>query len=54
LSGARAWGIGVSKPLVSLLSSGKVELGLLPLGAVGMILVVVAAGTVRPDEQHEC
>jgi MFS family permease len=39
-----ALGIGLGSPLVGYLSGGKVELGLVPIGAAGMILATVAAG----------
>ena len=35
--GMVALGIGLGSPLVGFLSGGKVELGLVPLGALGMI-----------------
>lgn len=40
--GMVALGIGIGSPLVGFLSGGKVELGLVPIGALGMML---AAGT---------
>src|SRR5262249_33720544 len=42
--GMSALGIGLGSPLAGYLSGGKVELGLVPLGAVGMILAAVCAG----------
>jgi MFS family permease len=39
-----ALGVGLGSPLAGFLSGGKVELGLVPLGAVGMILTTVLAG----------
>jgi MFS family permease len=41
--GMVALGIGLGSPLVGFLSGGKVELGLVPLGAVGMIVGAVVA-----------
>src|SRR5262249_13887412 len=41
--GMVALGIGVGSPLVGFLSAGKVELGLIPIGAVGMIVATVTA-----------
>jgi MFS family permease len=41
--GIVALGVGLGSPLAGLFSGGKVELGLVPLGAVGMILATVAA-----------
>jgi MFS family permease len=40
--GMVALGIGLGSPLVGFLSGGKVELGLVPIGAVGMILTALA------------
>ena len=40
---AVALGIGLGSPLVGFLSGGKVELGLLPIGALGMIAATVLA-----------
>jgi MFS family permease len=39
-----ALGVGLGSPLAGSLSAGKVELGLVPLGAVGMILACLLAG----------
>jgi MFS family permease/1-acyl-sn-glycerol-3-phosphate acyltransferase len=39
--GMVALGVGLGSPLAGFLSGGKVELGLVPLGAVGMILSLV-------------
>lgn len=44
--GMSALGIGLGSPLAGWLSGRKVELGLVPLGAVGMILAGVAAAVV--------
>jgi MFS family permease len=41
--GMVALGIGLGSPLVGYLSGKKVELGLVPIGAVGMIVVTVGA-----------
>jgi MFS family permease len=41
--GMVALGIGLGSPLVGFLSGGKVELGLVPIGAVGMIVATVTA-----------
>src|SRR5581483_3233921 len=41
--GMVALGIGIGSPLVGFLSGGKVELGLLPIGAVGMIVAAFTA-----------
>jgi MFS family permease/1-acyl-sn-glycerol-3-phosphate acyltransferase len=38
-----ALGVGLGSPLAGFLSGGKVELGLIPLGAFGMILVGIVA-----------
>jgi MFS family permease len=38
-----ALGVGLGAPLAGFLSSGKVELGLVPIGAVGMILATLVA-----------
>src|SRR5262249_9777775 len=38
-----ALGVGLGSPLAGWLSGGKVELGLVPLGAVGMILATFVA-----------
>jgi len=46
--GMVALGIGIGSPLVGFLSAGKVELGLIPIGALGMTLgTVVAALTLQ-------
>jgi MFS family permease len=44
--GMVALGIGLGSPLVGFLSGGKVELGLVPVGALGMILAAVIAAAV--------
>jgi MFS family permease len=41
--GMVALGIGLGSPLVGYLSGGKVEIGLLPIGAVGMIIAAIMA-----------
>lgn len=41
--GLVALGIGLGSPLVGYLSGGKVELGLIPIGAAGMILATAGA-----------
>jgi MFS family permease len=41
--GMVALGIGLGSPLVGFLSGGKVELGLVPIGAIGMILATTTA-----------
>jgi MFS family permease len=41
--GMVALGIGLGSPLVGFLSGGKVELGLVPIGALGMIVAILAA-----------
>jgi MFS family permease len=41
--GMVALGIGLGSPLVGFLSGGKVELGLVPVGAIGMILATLVA-----------
>src|SRR5262249_35331401 len=38
-----ALGVGLGSPLAGYLSGGKVELGLVPLGTVGMIVALLAA-----------
>ncbi len=43
LFGMVALGIGLGSPLVGYLSGGKVELGLVPLGALGMIVATLLA-----------
>jgi hypothetical protein len=43
LFGMVALGIGLGSPLVGYLSGGKVELGLVPLGALGMIVATLVA-----------
>lgn len=44
--GMVALGIGLGSPLVGFLSGGKVEVGLVPIGALGMILATSVAATV--------
>jgi MFS family permease len=39
-----ALGVGIGSPLAGYLSGGKIELGLVPLGCVGMIAATVLAG----------
>src|SRR5207249_11972957 len=41
--GMVALGIGLGSPLVGFLSGGKVELGMVPVGAVGMVLAALTA-----------
>ena len=41
--GVVALGIGIGSPLVGYLSGGKIELGLVPIGALGMMLATTAA-----------
>ena len=41
--GMVAVGIGVGSPLVGFLSGGKVEVGLVPIGSIGMAIVAAAA-----------
>jgi MFS family permease len=41
--GMVALGIGLGSPFVGFLSGGKVELGLVPIGAIGMILATLVA-----------
>lgn len=41
--GVVALGVGLGSPLAGFLSGGKIELGLVPLGAVGMILSLLVA-----------
>jgi MFS family permease len=41
--GMVALGIGLGSPLVGFLSGGKVELGLVPIGAIGMVLATSVA-----------
>ncbi|HZZ82580.1 MAG TPA: MFS transporter, partial [Gemmataceae bacterium] len=38
-----ALGVGLGSPLAGFLSGGKIELGLVPLGAVGMIIALIIA-----------
>jgi MFS family permease len=42
--GMVALGIGLGSPLVGYLSGGKVEIGLVPIGALGMMLATTVAG----------
>src|SRR5207237_7942248 len=42
--GMVALGIGIGSPLVGYLSGGKVEVGLVPIGALGMMLATTVAG----------
>jgi MFS family permease len=50
--GMTALGIGLGSPLAGFLSGSKVEVGLIPLGAVGMVLATVAASmTVMLDNE---
>jgi MFS family permease len=44
--GLVALGIGIGSPLVGFLSGGKVELGLVPIGAIGMMLATTVAALV--------
>jgi hypothetical protein len=44
--GMVALGIGIGSPLVGFLSGGKVELGLVPIGAVGMIIATMCAAAI--------
>jgi MFS family permease len=44
--GLVALGIGLGSPLVGFLSGGKVELGLVPIGAIGMMLATTVAALV--------
>jgi MFS family permease len=46
LVGMVALGIGAGSPLVGYLSGGKVEVGLVPIGAIGMTLATVVAAFV--------
>ena len=46
LVGMVALGIGIGSPLVGYLSGGKVEVGLVPIGALGMMLATVGAAFV--------
>ncbi len=43
IAGMVALGIGLGSPLVGFLSGGKVELGLVPIGALGMMLATTVA-----------
>jgi MFS family permease len=43
--GMVALGIGLGSPLVGFLSGGKVELGMVPIGALGMILATTVAAS---------
>jgi MFS family permease len=51
--GMVAVGIGLGSPLAGMLSGGKIELGLVPLGALGMVVAtaVAASGTIQEGEQ---
>jgi len=44
--GMVALGIGLGSPLVGFLSGGKVEVGLVPIGAIGMILATTVAAAI--------
>ena len=44
--GMVAVGIGVGSPLVGYLSGGKVEVGLVPIGSIGMAIAAFAAAAV--------
>src|SRR5262249_11620299 len=46
--GMSALGIGLGSPLAGYLSGGKVELGLVPLGALGMILFAAVGALTLP------
>jgi MFS family permease len=48
--GMTALGIGLGSPLAGFLSGSKVEVGLIPLGAVGMVLATVAASLMLDNE----
>jgi hypothetical protein len=48
--GMTALGIGLGSPLAGFLSGSKVEVGLIPLGAVGMVLATVAASLMIEHE----
>jgi 1-acyl-sn-glycerol-3-phosphate acyltransferase len=48
--GVVALGVGLGSPLAGFLSGGKVELGLVPLGAVGMILSLVLVAFTLDNE----
>jgi MFS family permease len=47
--GMVALGIGLGSPLVGFLSGGKVELGLTPVGAIGMIISTLVAALALDD-----
>jgi MFS family permease len=46
VAGMVALGIGLGSPLVGFLSGGKVELGLVPIGALGMIAATLVAAAI--------
>src|SRR5438874_3216756 len=48
--GVVALGVGLGSPLAGFLSEGKVELGLVPLGAVGMIISLVLVAFTLDNE----
>jgi MFS family permease len=48
--GMTALGIGLGSPLAGFLSGSKVEVGLIPIGAVGMVLATIAASMVLGNE----
>ncbi len=48
--GMTALGIGLGSPLAGFLSGSKVEVGLIPLGAVGMVLATIAAALMLDNE----
>lgn len=49
--GMVALGIGLGSPLVGFLSGGKVELGMVPLGALGMISATIVAASALDSTQ---
>lgn len=50
--GSVALGIGLGSPLAGFLSGRKIELGLIPLGGVGMAACLLAAGLLLDVERH--
>jgi MFS family permease len=51
LFGLVALGIGLGSPLVGYLSGGKVELGLVPIGALGMIAATLIAAVMLDEDR---
>jgi hypothetical protein len=37
-------GVGIGSPLAGFISGGKIELGLVPIGGIGIVLALLLAG----------